>query len=83
MVQVMPSLPRRTVPLGEVVAAAFDEASRITSDPETAAKLATETVKDVLVGAGAVSTLRRLASWQPRKRRKARAIPRTQPWFVL
>ena len=52
---------RRSASLGEVVAAAYAEASRVTSDRERAARLATATVKRFLLMTGNVRAARRLS----------------------
>ena len=52
---------RRSASLGEVVATAYAEASRVTSDRERAARLATAAVKRFLLVTGNVRVARRLA----------------------
>jgi hypothetical protein len=58
-----PRLPRRHVRarLGDLVAAAFDEAARLTSDPRRAAELAAEAVSQMLAQAGRTGLALRLA----------------------
>ena len=46
----MRSSARRTAPLGELVAAAFDGAARLSADPLEVSRLATLIVNHVLVG---------------------------------
>lgn len=43
---------RISLSLGDLIAEAFDLASRVTQDPERAAKLASDFVADALVGTG-------------------------------
>src|ERR1051325_2996475 len=52
---------RRSASLGEVVAAAYAEATRVTSDRERAARLTAAAVKRFLVATGNVRVARRLA----------------------
>lgn len=44
--------PRISISVGDLVAGAFDLASRVTNDSERAANLAADFVADALVGAG-------------------------------
>jgi hypothetical protein len=64
-------LPPRVVSLGELVAAAFDRAELVTTDPEVAATLATRTLGRWLGRTGRPDLARRLDP-----RRGARPAPR-------
>jgi hypothetical protein len=52
---------RKTAQLGELVAALYDRAARMTGDPERASRLAARAVTRLLVRTGNLRTARRLA----------------------
>jgi hypothetical protein len=47
-----------TIQLGELVAAIFDEAAKVSTDPLEVSRLATKTVRDILEGTGRTSLFR-------------------------
>jgi len=48
--------------LGDLVALAFEEAQRLTSDPARAAKIAADAVRKILLLGGDIQLMRKLAS---------------------
>jgi hypothetical protein len=48
--------------LGDLVAMAFEEAQRLTSDPARAAKIAADAVRRILLMSGDVRLMRKLAT---------------------
>jgi hypothetical protein len=57
----MQASKRRTVALGDLIAAAFDEAAGLTVDAKRHARLATQAIAMVLCETGNVRTARRLS----------------------
>ena len=58
----MATRTHRTVPLGDVVLAIFDEAARVSADPREVADLATAAVRRTLRRAARTSTADRVAT---------------------
>jgi len=57
-----PPIDKRTAQLGDLVALAFEEAQRLTSDPRRAATLAATAVRRILLIRGDVHLMRLLAA---------------------